>query len=416
MRDPYDVLGVGRSANEAEVKHAYRKLAKQYHPDKHSGDKRAQAKFSEINAAYEIVGDKEKRGKFDRGEIDADGKPKFQGFEGFQHGPGGGAGGFENVDPSAFDDILSRDPARPDRRRAGRAGRRHAHLPLRDRARAAGGEGATRTIISSIFGGMGGRGRARAQQAATPGADIRADVAVTLEDIAHGAKPKVSLPTGKTVALTLPVGAQDGQVIRLAGQGQASPTGGRPGDALVTVRFVPHPLFKAEGADLRLDLPISLDEAVLGAKIPVPTLSGKVQVTIPPNSSSGRTLRLKGKGLPKAHGRGDLLVTPRIVLPEGADGELEALMEKWREAGKYPALRGKAFELIPAQRTAFSRPLSNPQSMVLDDPDLSGRDTVAEEHAVQALMPGRSWPSGRRSRERGRPPPRPASADALLLI
>ena len=166
---------------------------------------------------------------------------------------------------------------------------------------------------------------------------------MTLEDIAAGAKPKVALPSGKTVALTLPVGVQDGQVIRLAGQGQPSPAGGRPGDALVTVKFVPHPLFKAEGADLRLDLPIGLDEAVLGAKIPVPTLSGKVHVTIPPNSSSGRTLRLKGKGLPRAHGHGDLLVTPRIVLPEGADGELETLMKTWREKGK-KGVRGSGFE------------------------------------------------------------------------
>ena len=185
--------------------------------------------------------------------------------------------------------------------------------------------------------------RAARARPSAPGADVRADVAVTLEDIAAGRKPKVSLPTGKTVALTLPKGVTDGQVIRLQGQGHPSPTGGPPGDALVTVRFVPHPLFKVEGADLRLDLPVSLDEAVLGAKIAVPTLSGKVQVTVPPNSSSGRVLRLKGKGLPKATGVGDLLVTPRIVLPEGADAELEALMRKWREA-KRPSPRGPAFD------------------------------------------------------------------------
>lgn len=340
MRDPYEVLGVGRSANEAEVKRAYRKLAKQYHPDRHSGDKAAQAKFAEISSAYEIVGDKEKRGKFDRGEIDAEGKPKFQGFEGFRTGPGGG---FENVDPSAFGDIF-------EALRRGQAGTTGPGDTRTYRFTTGGPGGRTfeaggdeDDVLSSIFGGLGG-GRTRArQQAPTRGADIRAEVAVTLEDIAHGKKPKVSLPTGKTVALTLPHAAQDGQVIRLQGQGQPSPTGGKTGDALVTVRFVPHPLFKAEGADLRLDLPISLDEAVLGAKIPVPTLSGKVQVTIPPHSSSGRTLRLKGKGLPKAHGHGDLLVTPRIVLPEGTDGELETLMKKWRESGKKSA-RGAGFE------------------------------------------------------------------------
>jgi DnaJ-class molecular chaperone len=136
------------------------------------------------------------------------------------------------------------------------------------------------------------------------------------------AKPKVTLASGKTVALTLPKGVSDGQVIRLPRQGQASLSGGAPGDVLVTVRLVPHPLFKVEGSDLRLDLPVSLDEAVLGAKIPVPTLSGKVQVTVPPQSSSGRVLRLKGKGLPAKAGHGDLLVTPRIVLPDSRDPEL----------------------------------------------------------------------------------------------
>jgi DnaJ-class molecular chaperone len=335
MRDPYEVLGVGRSASEAEVKRAYRKLAKQYHPDKHAGDKRAQAKFSEINSAYEIVGDKEKRGKFDRGEIDAEGKPKFQGFEGFH--PGQGGGGFENIDPRAFEDIIAN---------FGRGGGQGGGRTFRFTS---GGPGGARTFgggagdeesdfLSSIFGG-----RARGPRPAAPGTDIRADVGVTLEDIAGGRKPKVTLPTGKTVAMTLPKGVTDGQVIRLQGQGLPSHSGGPPGDALVTVRFVPHPLFKAEGADLRLDLPISLDEAVLGAKIPVPTLSGKVQITVPPGSSSGRVLRLKGKGLPKATGVGDLLVTPRIMLPEGSNAELEELMERWRDE-KWPSPRGPGFD------------------------------------------------------------------------
>ena len=333
MRDPYEVLGVGRSASEAEIKRAYRKLAKQYHPDKHAGDKRAQAKFSEINSANEIIGDKEKRQKFDRGEIDAEGKPKFQGFEGFH--PGRGGGGFENIDPAAFEEILSS---------LGRGGPgggartfRFTSGPGGARSFEGGGPGGD-DFLSSIFGGRG-----RAAHPSAPGADVRADVGVTLEDIAAGRKPKVTLPTGRTVALTLPKGVADGQVIRLQGQGLPSHSGGPPGDALVTVRFVPHPLFKAEGSDLRLELPISLDEAVLGAKIPVPTLSGKVQVTIPPGTSSGRTLRLKGKGLPKASGSGDLLVTPRIVVPDSADGELETLMKKWRDA-KRPSPRGSAFD------------------------------------------------------------------------
>jgi DnaJ-class molecular chaperone len=172
---------------------------------------------------------------------------------------------------------------------------------------------------------------------------VRAEIAVTLEDLAAARKPKVTLPSGRTMALTLPKGVADGQVIRLQGQGEPSLSGGAPGDALVTVRFVPHPLFRVKGADLRLELPVSLDEAVLGAKIPVPTLSGKVQVTIPPRSGSGRALRLKGKGLPSAGGHGDLLVTPVIVLPSEADRELEALMRRWRDEGR-ASPRGAAFD------------------------------------------------------------------------
>ncbi len=343
MRDPYEVLGVDRSANAAEIKRAYRKLAKDYHPDRHAGDKRAQAKFAEINAAHEILGDKDKRRQFDRGEIDADGKQRFQGFEGF----GGPGGGFENVDASTFADIFSAF-----RGAGGPSGAQHGGTRTFRFTRTPGGGtqqaggGAEEDILRSIFGGAmpgGGQGTATAGRSAAKGADLRADVGVRLEDIAAERKPKVTLPNGKTVQVTLPKGVADGQVIRLKGQGQTPASGGAAGDALIRVRFVPHPLFKVEGADLRLDLPVSLDEAVLGAKIPVPTLSGKVHVTIKPHSSSGRVLRLKGKGLPKTGGHGDLLVTPRIVLPEGADKELDDLMRRWREA-KRPSPRSKAFE------------------------------------------------------------------------
>ena len=335
MRDPYDVLGLGRSASEAEVKRAYRKLAKENHPDRHGGSAKSQAKFSEISSAYEILGDKEKRAKFDRGEIDAEGKPRFQGFEGFRGGTG--QSGFENVDPSAFAEMFSG---------LGRGGGGTRTF----RFSTGGGPGrgfdqaeGTDDLLRNILGGLGSGARARAAGPGAQGADMRAEVAVTLEDIAAGTKPRVTLPSGKTVALTLPPGVTEGQVIRLQGQGEPSLSGGAPGDALVTVRFVPHPLFKPEGSDLRLDLPVSLDEAVLGAKIAVPTLSGKVHVTVPPGSSSGRTLRLKGKGLPKLGGAGDLLVLPRIVLPDGGEPELDALMRRWREAGR-SSPRGPAFD------------------------------------------------------------------------
>ncbi len=339
MRDPYDVLGVERSASAADIKRAYRKLAKQHHPDRHAGDKQAQAKFAEINAAHEVLGDKDKRQQFDRGEIDAEGKQRFQGFEGFG-GPRGG--GFENVDPGAFADIFSAfgggagpggGRTRTFRFTTGPGGTRQAEA----------GPAEDDDLLRSIFSGFGrARGGTGGPQGAAQGADLRADVGVRLEDIAAGRKPKVTLPNGRTVQVTLPPDVSDGQVIRLKGQGQAPPSGGPPGDAMIRVRFVPHPLFKVEGADLRLDLPVSLDEAVLGAKIAVPTLSGKVQVTVPPRSSSGRVLRLKGKGLPKTGGPGDLLVTPRIVLPEVRDHELEALMRRWGDE-KRPSPRGKAF-------------------------------------------------------------------------
>ena len=325
MRDPYDVLGIKRTASEAEVKRAFRKLAKENHPDKHGGSKKAQAKFSEIGSAYEILSDKEKREKFDGGEIDAEGKPRFQGFEAGSRG-----GGFENVDPGAFSDIFSGFA------RGAGGGARSFRFST---GGATAGGGGQEDILRSIFGGAGGGGRTAQPSAGT---DVRAEVAVTLEDVAAAKKVTVSLPTGKNVAMKLPAGVTEGQTIRLSGQGQASGTGGAPGDALVTVRFVPHPLFRVEGSDLRLELPIGLEEAVLGAKIPVPTLSGRVQVTVPPGSSSGRTLRLKGKGLPGAKGPGDILVTPRITLPEKADPGLEDLMRRWREEG-HPSPRGEAF-------------------------------------------------------------------------
>ena len=209
MRDPYKVLGLERSASAQDIKRAYRKLAKESHPDRHPGDKGAQARFAEINSAHEILGDKEKRQKFDNGEIDAEGKPRFQGFAG-GHPGGTGGGGFENIDPRAFSDIF------PGVFPAGR--RRHADVPLQHRRAAArrgdagyGGD----DILSSLFGGRRG-----AQRAPTPGADVRGEVAVTLEDVAAGRKPKVTLPNGRTVALTLPLGVTDGQTIRLQRPGR----------------------------------------------------------------------------------------------------------------------------------------------------------------------------------------------------
>jgi DnaJ-class molecular chaperone len=319
MRDPYDVLGVKRSAPEAEIKSAFRKLAKKYHPDRNKDDPKAKERFAEVNSAYEIVGDKEKRGQFDRGEIGADGKPKFQGF------PGGGPGGFEGF--SGFG--------------GGPGGSTRTFRWSTSGAGPGGDPFADDDILSQLFGG---RGRATGgRPRPVRGEDVSATAAVTLEQIVRGEKARVDLPTGRTVDIAVPPGTRPGKVIRLKGQGMPSPSAGPNGDALVTIEFVPHPLFRVDGEALRAEVPVTLDEAVLGGKVRVPTLDGPVTMNLPPNSSGGRTLRLKGKGLPRVGGeRGDLLVTPKIMLPEGGDRELEALMKTWRETNRYSVREDEA--------------------------------------------------------------------------
>jgi DnaJ-class molecular chaperone len=310
MRDPYEVLGVPRGASAAAIKSAYRKLAKKHHPDNNKNDPRAAERFSEINSANEVIGDEDKRKQFDRGEIDAEGKPRFQGFPGGgQRGRAGGPGGFET---HSF--------------RTGGAGP---------------GAGGFEDILNSMFGGAArgqrpGGGSAFEFDTGGIGLDLDLSVAMTvsLEESVKGAEKRVRLPTGKELNVKIPAGVTAGQQIRLKGQGETAP-GHRPGDLLITVSIAPHAFFKVDGSDLRLDLPITLYEAVLGAKIRVPTLGSAVEFPIPKNTSSGRTFRLKGKGLPKAGGTGDLFVTTRIILPDGNDAELEALMEKWRDGHPY---------------------------------------------------------------------------------
>jgi DnaJ-class molecular chaperone len=332
MRDPYEVLGVQRSASAGEVKKAYRKLAKKLHPDANKKDPKAASKFSELNSAYEIVGDDDKRKAFDRGEIDAEGKPRFQGFEGFRGGGPGGpgpGGGFESFSwgPDGF--------RRTTTRGAGPGG-------------GAGGPGGGRfeDILSSMFGsgGAGPRGgpsfEAEDIGSAMRGQDIAASMTITLNEAAHGGMRRVGLPNGKDLDVKIPAGVTEGQQIRLRGQGGPAPHGGPPGDVLITVSIAPHSLFKVEGQNLRLELPVTLYEAVLGAKVRVPTLDGAVELAIPANTSGGRTFRLKGKGLPGKAGTGDLFVTVKIVLPDGKDAELEALMTKWRETKPYDPRSG----------------------------------------------------------------------------
>jgi DnaJ-class molecular chaperone len=314
MRDPYEVLGVPRGASAAAIKSAYRKLAKKHHPDNNKNDPRSAARFSEINSANEIIGDEEKRKQFDRGEIDAEGKPRFQGFPGGNPRARGAPGGFET---HTF--------------RSGGAGPGGF------------GGGGFEDILNSMFGGAAARG-------ARPGAgnafefdtggialdlDLSVAMTVSLEEAVKGVEKRVRLSTGKELNVKIPAGVTAGQVIRLKGQGETSP-GHRPGDLLITVNIAPHPFFKVDGSDLRVDLPITLYEAVLGGKVRVPTLGSAVELSIPKNTSSGRTFRLKGKGMPKAAGTtGDLFITTRIMLPDGNDAELEALMQKWRDGHPY---------------------------------------------------------------------------------
>ena len=324
MRDPYDVLGVSKGAGEADIKSAYRRLAKKLHPDANKHDPKAASRFAELNAAYEIVGDGEKRKAFDRGEIDAEGKPRFQGFEGFGAQPGGGfaPGGGANFESFSFG---------PDgfRRSGGGSG-------------GAGIDDLLRGMFGGGRGGRGGAGRGFGTQfetedfgaASGAGQDLHASLTIALGDAAKGTKTRVHLPTGKDVEVKIPAGIASGQQIRLKGQGWPS-ANGRAGDALITVNVAPHPLFKPDGADLRLELPITLYEATLGGKVRVPTLDGAVELAIPAGTNSGRTFRLKGKGLKAKSGAGDLLATVRIVLPERVDDEFKELMKTWRDKKAY---------------------------------------------------------------------------------
>jgi DnaJ-class molecular chaperone len=333
MRDPYDVLGVSRNASAADIKSAYRKRAKKLHPDANKHDPKAASRFAELNAAYEIVGDDDKRKAFDRGEIDAEGKPRFQGFEGFGAGPRGGARGPGGGQEGVFETFTWGPEGM--QRSSGRGGA----------ARGGGFE----DVLRDMFGGLGGAARARRggggfqfeeeEYAQAPGRDVTATATITLEEAAKGTTRRVQLPTGKELEVKVPAGLADGQQIRLKGQGLAMP-GGKAGDVLITVSIAPHHLFQRDGNDLRIELPVTLYEAVLGAKVRVPTLDGAVELSIPANTSSGRTFRLKGKGVPAKGGAGDLMATVRIVLPDSGDQALDELMTSWRELRPYDPRKG----------------------------------------------------------------------------
>ena len=293
----YDVLGVSKSASETEIKSAYRKLARKYHPDLNKEDKTAAEKFKEISCAYDILGDKEKRKKYDNNEIDSDGKPT--GF-----GAGFGTGG--NPFGQGFN-----------------AGKYSSSNPF------GGGAGFD---FSSIFGedifsqfsGGSSRGGYKAPQ---KGQDVSYTIDVDLLDVAKGAEKNIFL-NGKNINVKIPAGTEDGQTLRLKNLGSPSYNGGSNGDALITVKVRPHQYFKLDGTNILFDLPISIKEAILGAKVTVPTISGKVNVTIPPYSSSGEKLRLKGKGVDNGKTKGDEIITLKIMSPKTPDKILEKALSE----------------------------------------------------------------------------------------
>ena len=310
-RDPYLELGVSRTATTAEIRKAFHKLAKQFHPDTNPGDKKSEERFKQISAAFDILGDAAKKKKFDAGEIDADGRETMRGFGGAGGGNpfGGGGGGFNPG--GGF----------------GRGSR--------------GGEG-PEIDLNDLFGDILGRNRGAGQGSGAGfggrGPDVRARLDIDLEDAIKGGKKRVAFSDGRTIDVTIPAGAQEGQSLRLKGQGGAGRTG--PGDALIELAIRPHPIFRREGEGLVMDLPVSVPDAVLGGKVEAPTPDGPVMLGVPKGSNSGATLRLKGKGLADAHGkRGDLLARLVVTLPETIDPDLEKFAEAWRAQKPYVAKR-----------------------------------------------------------------------------
>jgi DnaJ-class molecular chaperone len=297
--DPYDVLGVAQGASQKEIQAAFRRLAKKLHPDLHPGDKDAQRKFQEVSAAYDILGDAEKRARFDRGEIDASGteQPQRRYYRDFADAE---ANSRIYTSTSGFADFDDADD-----------------------------------ILSAFFTRSGGRRNIRMR-----GADRTYRLEVDFLDAVNGATRRITLPDGSTLDVGIPAGTRDGRILRLKGKGEAGAGGGEAGDALIEITVRPHPFFKWDGDDIRLDLPITLGEAVLGGKASVPTPTGPVTVTIPKGSNTGKVLRLKGKGVPGRDGRrGDQYLTLLILLPDRPDPELEAFAANWPAGRTYDPRR-----------------------------------------------------------------------------
>jgi DnaJ-class molecular chaperone len=284
--DPYQTLGVKKNASQEEIQKAYRQLAKKHHPDLNPGNKQAEEKFKEVSAAYDLLGDADKRARFDRGEIDEQGteRPRQRFYRDF-------------ADDS------------------------HAYANDAGFADFAGAE----DIFSQFFN-REGRANIRMR-----GSDVRYSLPLDFLDAINGGKRQIALPDGSTLDVTIPPGTRDGQILRLRGKGRPGVNGGPVGDALIEIEVLPHRVFTLKDDDIHAELPISLREAVLGGKVKAPTPSGSVAVTVPKWSNTGTVLRLKGKGAPRPDGsKGDEFLTLKVMLPEKPDPEIEKFVAQWR--------------------------------------------------------------------------------------
>ncbi len=293
--DPYTVLGVERNASQEEIRKAYRALAKKLHPDLNPGNKDAEERFKQVSAAYDLLGDAEKRARFDRGEIDAAGTetPRPNYYRDFATAGGPGAERYESR--AGYADFAESD---------------------------------------DIFAELFARRSAGGAEIRMRGADLPFHLHVDFLDAVNGATRRLSLPDGSTLDVAIPPGIRDGQLLRLKGKGRPGIGGGPPGDALIEVEVLPHPVFRRQGDDIQLDLPVSLTEAVLGGRVEVPTPTGPVTMTIPKGANSGTTLRIRGKGVARRDGtRGDEYITLTVTLPKTPDPELEKFVAGW-EAGR----------------------------------------------------------------------------------
>lgn len=287
--DPYTTLGVKKDASQEDIQKAYRKLAKKLHPDLNPGNKKSEAQFKDVAAAYDLLGDAEKRARFDRGEIDASGqeRPQQRYYRDFADGAS------QYSSDAGFADFGDADD-----------------------------------ILSDIFGRQGRRGSFRVR-----GPDVHYQLELDFLDAINGGKKQITLPDGSMLDVTIQPGTREGTVLRLRGKGRPGAGGGPPGDALVEIAVRPHPVFKRKGDDIHVELPLPLPDAVLGGKVTVQTPTGPVTMTVPKWSNSGTVLRLKGRGVPRRDGkRGDEYVTLKVMLPEKPDPELEKFMAHWGSA------------------------------------------------------------------------------------